>query len=56
MRDFGERTGLSRCRFDFLWSFVAFSEQRCGGGDVSEQSRWELISDFVNSIATSKSP
>jgi len=47
---FGERTGLSRCRFYSLWSCVAFSEQSSGGGDVSEQSRWELITDFVDSI------
>jgi len=47
---FGERTGLSRCRFDALWSCVAFSEQTSGGRDDSEQSRWELITDFVDSI------
>lgn len=29
---------------------MTFSEQRGGGGDDSEQSRWELISDFVGSI------
>lgn len=47
---FGERTGVTRCRFDALWSCLTFSEQRRGGGDDSEQSRWELISDFVGSI------
>jgi len=36
---FGERTGLSRCRFDALWSCVAFSEQKSGRDDDSEQSR-----------------
>jgi len=47
---FGERTGLSRCRFDALWSCVAFSEQMSGGRDDSEQSRWELYTDFIDSI------
>lgn len=47
---FGERTSLTRSRFDALWSCLTFSEQRGGGGDDSEQSRWELISDFVRSI------
>jgi len=47
---FVERTGVSRCHFDALRSCVAFSEQSSGGGDVSEQSRWELIPDFVDSI------
>lgn len=47
---FGERTGLTRCRFDALWSCLTFSEQRGRGGDDSEQSRLELISNFVGSI------
>jgi len=47
--DCRERTGLSRCRFDALWSCVAFSEQSTGGGDVSEQSRWELTTNFADS-------
>jgi len=47
---FGERTGLSRCRIDAPWSCVACSEQSSGGGDVSEQGRWELITDFVDSV------
>jgi len=47
---FGERTGLSRCRFDALWSSMAFSVQHSSGRDDSEQSRWELFTDFVNSI------
>jgi len=47
---FGERTGLSRCCLGAPWSCVAFSEQRSGGADVSEQGRWELITDFVDSI------
>jgi len=49
---FGERIGLSRCRFDALWSCVAFSEQKSGGDDDSEQSRWELTTDFIASINT----
>lgn len=47
---FGERTGLSRCRFDALWTSLRFSERRCGGDDDSEESRWELVSEFVRSI------
>jgi len=47
---FDERTGLSRCRFDSLWSCVVFSEQKSGGRDDSEQSRWEFITDFIDSI------
>lgn len=47
---FGERTGLSRCRFDALWTSLRFSERRCGGDDDSEESRWELVSEFVCSI------
>jgi len=47
---FDERTGLSRCRFDSLWSCVVFSEQKSGGRDDSEQSRWEFITDFIESI------
>jgi len=39
---FGERTGLYRCHSDALWSCVVLSEQRSGGGDDSEQSRWEF--------------
>jgi len=47
---FGERTGLSRFRFDALWSCVAFSEQTSGGRDESEQSRWDFSTDVVDSI------
>jgi len=47
---FGARTRLSRCRFDALWFCVAFREQSSRGGGVSEQSRWDISTDFVDSI------
>jgi len=46
---FGLRTGMPRARFDALWSSVAFSKQVVDGGD-SEESRWQLIDDFVSNI------
>eukprot|EP00170_Pyropia_yezoensis_P000631 contig_2982_g632 len=47
---FGKRTGLSRSRFDAVWSCVTFSAQTGTASDASEQSRWQLIDDFVASI------
>ena len=44
---FGLRTGMPRAKFDALWSSVAFSKQVVDGGD-SEESRWQLIEDFVS--------
>eukprot|EP00170_Pyropia_yezoensis_P004871 contig_19818_g4885 len=46
---FGQHTGLSRPRYDALWSCVIFSEQAAGEA-TSEKRRWELIDDFVASI------
>jgi len=46
---FAERTGMPRSRFDSLWSCLTFSEQSEGGGD-SEESRWQLVDDFVSNI------
>jgi len=47
---FGERTGMSRRRFDALWSFMTFSQQTGGANDASEKRRWQLINDFIASI------
>jgi len=46
---FGERPGMPRSRFDSLWSCLTFSEQSKGGRD-SEESRWQLVDDFVSNI------
>jgi len=47
---FGERTGMSRRRFDALWSCMTFSQQTGGADDASEKRRWQLINDFIASI------
>jgi len=53
-RAFGVRTGMSRNRFDNLWSSLTFSVQRAGGpptgANGSEQFRWFLVNDFVEAI------
>jgi len=46
---FGERKGLPLARFDALWSCVTFSVQAEGEGDT-ENSRWQLVDDFVTNI------
>ena len=46
---FGERTGMSRRRFDALWSCLTFSLQVDDAND-SEASRWQLVTDCVTSI------
>jgi len=46
---FSLRTGMPRARFDALWSSVPFSKQVVDGGD-SEESRWQLIDEFVSNI------
>jgi len=51
---FGARTGLSRNRFDDLWSNLVFSRQPAGGpaegAGGTEQFRWALVNDFVEGI------
>jgi len=47
---FGERTGMSRRRFDALWSCMTFSHQTGGADDASKKRRWQLINDFIVSI------
>jgi hypothetical protein len=49
---FGEKTGMSRYRFDSLWSAIHFSDQpdtRPGGMSL-EQYRWKLVDDFVEAF------
>lgn len=46
---FGQHTGLSRPRYDALWSCVTLRE-RAAGEATSEMKRWELIDDFMASI------
>ena len=49
---FGKKTGMSRNRFDELWSSICFScqpDERMEGIN-SEQYRWMLVDDFVNAF------
>jgi len=50
---FCSRTGMSRNRFDNLWSNLAFIRQPAGGPSTggTEQFRWALINDFIHAIA-----
>jgi Transposase IS4 len=48
---FGTKTGMSRNRFDDIWSSLTFSRQAERGDDeVSAAHRWRLVSDFVESV------
>jgi len=51
---FGERTGISRHRFDTMWSAPRSSRQQTGGPSTEdasgERSRWAPINDFISSI------
>ena len=49
---FGEKTGMSRMRFDLLWANVRYSKERESSGvdNDDDDCRWSLVSDFVDSI------
>ena len=47
---FGEPTGMSRRRFEALWSCMTLSQQTGGVDDASEKRRCQLINDFIASI------
>jgi Transposase IS4 len=48
---FGRKTGMSRGRFDDIWSCLTFSRQAIRTEDqCSAEHRWQLVADFVQSI------
>jgi len=51
---FGERTGISRHRFDTMWSAPRSSRQQTGGPSTDDASgeryRWALLNDLISSI------
>jgi len=53
---FGERTGMSRRRFDAPWSGMNFNKQTGGVHDASEKRRWQLVNDLVASISDNRGP
>ena len=48
----GEKTGMSRERFDSLWRYMVWSEQpkERPEGMSHEEWRWSLVQDFVNNF------
>lgn len=49
---FGKKTGMSRCRFDDLWSCMGYSETSLDS-EVEENSlhsKWKMVKDFVDAI------
>jgi Transposase IS4 len=49
--NFRAKTGMSRNRFDELWSCMMFSDQTDQReNESSVQQRWKLVTDFVDSI------
>ena len=52
--NFGEKTGMSRNRFDLLWKLMRYSHQppERPEGMNSETYRWMLVQDFVDAINT----
>jgi Transposase IS4 len=48
---FGMKTGMSRGRFDDIWTCLTFSRQATRTEDqCSAEHRWQLVADFVQSI------
>jgi len=50
--DFGTKTGMSRKRFDDLWSSIRFSYQpdERPADKSHQQYRWMLVDDFINAF------
>ena len=49
---FGEKTGMSRNRFDNIWSCIWFSDQpeQRPEGMGSMEYRWRLVDDFIDDL------